>query len=57
METVLNGGDEEKIHTHWEFSNDKNKVISDDKQNPDQRLPVHPRPLYPSPNEGSCHGF
>lgn len=34
METVLNGRDKEEIHTHWEFSNGKNKMISDDRTNP-----------------------
>lgn len=53
METVLNGRDKEKIHTHWEFSNGKTKIISNDKQIPDQRPLFQPRPLYPSRNEGS----
>lgn len=57
METALNGRDKEKIHTHWEFSNGKAKIISDDKQISDQRHLVQPRPLYPSRNEGSRRGL
>lgn len=53
METVLNGRDKEKIHTHWEFCNGKNRLISDDKQIPDQSWLVRPGPLYPRHVEGS----
>lgn len=57
METVLNGRHKEKTHTHWEFSNRKNKFISDDKQISDQTPLFEPRPLCPSHNEGSQHGL
>lgn len=57
METVLNGRDREKIHTHWEFSDGKTKIISEDRQILEHGLLVQLRCLYQGHNEGSLCGL